>query len=367
MNPMQTPAQLLVVAAPETERAQELTHALRQSGWQAALATAPEQIVPPLTGTLVVLTSATQQHPTISAALSMPGLRRIPIFAEPMVLPFGEWASAPVLVTAVTDATVRTVVEAVFGPPPALVQAAPVMAPAVPSRRSEMPAILGIGGLLLSIIVVVVGIVVINTRANAHVVGVTATATPLPSYMTDTPGVYCDHGAAVWRKYTNLQMTCQTNGTLLSVKKDDGYLEYSIFEPVFNGIPNDYRLGVQTTFESGDANTAAYLDVHEQISYGSQVFAARADGTWFIYRLDKQGHFDAYLDRGTFAPAAKTLNLQVEVHGANMLYTINGQKVSSVTDNTYLSSVDLAFGLFDFQSTKPYSALFTHFDYTPLS
>ncbi len=366
-QPVGQPPQFLVVAAPGVAGAQVITEVLNQNGWQAVLVHTPEHIVWPRKAALVVLTPATKDDPVIAALASIPGLPRVPIFAEPMVLPHGDWLSAPVLLAANAPDTLRAVLEAVFGVAPQAQSAASLLAaPPAPERHRERGAIFGIGALVLSVIVVIAGIFVMTNRPGGHLLGVAATATPPPSYTSETPGLYCDHGHAVWRKSQNVQITCAANGTLLNVQKDDGYLEYTTFEPLFSTIPNDYRLDVQTTFESGDANTMAYLTVHEQVPYGCQFFAARANGSWFIERLNKQGHFDGELDGGRFDTTAKTLNLQVEVHGGNMVYTINGQNVSSITDNTYLSSVNLAFGVFDPHGTKPYSALFTHFVYTPL-
>jgi hypothetical protein len=367
MNPSYPPPQFLVIAPPDTVQANELTDALRQSGWYAALATTAEQIVPPLTAALVVLSPTTTDHPIIQAAANIQGLRRIPIFTEPMVLPYGDWASAPVLLQATTSDTVRAVMVAVFGPPPQLIAPMhPPMMANTPQHRSLLPWVLGIISMILAAIVVVTSILLVNAHSGRPPIGVSPTATPLLSYTADNPGLNCDHGDAIWRTLQQAQLTCQPNGTLLSVLADNGLLRGVVFEPPTNPIPQDYRVAVQATFASGDANTAVFINVHQQLPYGSQVFVARANGRWFIYRLNSQGKVDVNLDGGNYAPPAKTLTLQVEVHGGNMVYTINGQSVSAINDNTYLTSLNLLFGIYDVQGTTPFSALFTHFVYTPL-
>ncbi len=357
--------QFLVVAAPDSSQARELSEALNQNGWPTALATTPEHLVVPFIAMLVILTPTAQTQPVIQAAMEITGPRRIPLFAEPMVLPYGEWASAPVLLGTNREDNLRAVLAAAIGayPQPATVLAAP---PLINTRQRELPAILGIGGLLLSIIVVVAGIVAVNARPRANNQGVIPTPTPLPTYTTNTPGLNCDGGTAIWHKFQNVQITCQAEGTLLSTPKDIGLLQGTSFEPKSEGIPQDYRVGVQATIITGDKNMTVFLDVHQQLPYGSQVFAARADGEWFIYRINDQGKIAAYLARGSYTPPATTLTLQVEVHGGSMLYTLNGQQVSSVTDTTYLTSHILAIGIFDNNRTTLYSALFTRFVYAPL-
>lgn len=386
-----SPPQLLVVAAPTEAGGSALTEALRQIGWAVTLATTPEQAAwaARYAGCIVVLTPATRDDPAIQAALAARPARLAPVFAEPMILPYGPWTTSPIRLGEDMVAAARVVIEALFpvATPPAPPTYAPVspMAPAYPLAPTVAPAgsahpfappasprqngralALALGGAALALLLVVTSVLVLHAGGKGSTLGsIIAAGTPGPAYTAQNPGLGCDQGGALWHATDGVTQNCTAHGTKLSMPSDDGYLQGLFFSLPNILIPLSYRVAVTGTFLQGDSNFEIYVTAHDQ-QPGDQSFEAFPNSEWRVGRHTTTGKFDRMLSIGFLPKPLKTLRLTVEVDGAVMHFAIDGKTVTTVTDATYQTTADIGFGIYDYRDAHPFAARFSDFVYTPL-
>ena len=119
---------------------------------------------------------------------------------------------------------------------------------------------------------------------------------------------------------------------------------------------------------AGDAQTSLTMDAHVQGN----------DYSRYGFDVNTLGHWDANIDSkvdgssisrmstGFLPKASKTYTLGIEVDGPMMTYSIDGVRVTTVTDTTYTANDTLAFGVDDYAAKAPVTALFSNFTYEVL-
>ena len=231
-------------------------------------------------------------------------------------------------------------------------------------QRSRLPVIL--------ISVAIIAVIVIAAIVFS------AVKTGDGSYSTNAPGASCDKNGGFWLKNqgtnTDVSLTCQQGGLL--VTQTGGF---DLAQTVFFGgknsnyaFPQNYRVQVKASFVAGGNNTLVGLGVHDPLqadtTYIGQAFQVDATGYWSALRGDTSGNLNTVLGEGTVTAPAKTVILALEVHGPVITFTVNGAQATTIVDATYGSTNSLALLLKgDATAGSAASALFTQFQYTPLS
>jgi hypothetical protein len=169
--------------------------------------------------------------------------------------------------------------------------------------------------------------------------------------------------------------SCQSDG--LQMKHLDHFGAYAevIFRTGNNELASHFSTTITAKVISGTDTASLYLGVRRQdppyatnndSGYGDEGLAFTVNGFWDVTRTNNtSGQVAASLSRG-FAEPATTVTLGATVDGPVMTFSINGKKVTTVTDTTYPKGYSLAFGIADAQAQSPPTALFSQFTYTPL-
>lgn len=253
-------------------------------------------------------------------------------------------------------------------PPEALYGGAPATTLAPPRRTTRAPwRMAALAATLLTIL----GIIIFRSAlvlGISHLLGGTSSAANTTAYTAAKPGPNCDHGGANWAltANSNLTVTCVTNGTQLVRNGATQLVGEVIFTGKGGAFPQSYRVAANATITGGDAYTGVGLGVHGQQQGGAQLFLARANTTWQVLPYANTGALLPTLDVGFLARPTTTFALSVEVHGPQMIFTINGQAVSTVTDTTYATTQDLYLALSEPTAQTTATAVFSNFSYTPL-
>ncbi len=121
------PAGIIIVAPTEVGVADQLAAAIQQHGIAVTRVTTPEELATaPSLPCAVVLTPATRAAPVSAvAAMETRFPQRLPVFAEPMVLPGGVWTAPPLLLRTSVAETAPLVLRALMASPRTAVQADP--------------------------------------------------------------------------------------------------------------------------------------------------------------------------------------------------------------------------------------------------
>lgn len=404
---------VLVAAAPGDPRAIRLVDDLHEMGWDVQLAETPDvaEDYAAESVCVAVLRPRYWNAPPIAAMVRANPPYLIPVLAEQMPLPRGPWAYEPIPMESPSQVA-EEVAQAIEDGMRAVGMRRPSYPPrnAYPAAGGEdfvgMPTSRGaaykaeaynrsypgqggvrvsaapaapakqgggsrIAGTLISLIVAA-GLIFGGIKYGYPYIkkylhkGTTASA-PV-AYTTALPGPNCDTGGGVWEHLgdTSLAGTCEKNGFLLT-KSGNFNIAGEVF---FDGkasapFPASYQVQMTATITSGDANAAVGLEVHRQATKGGEILAA-ANAIWEYDLNDTSGN-PQRLAIGFFQKPVKTFTLAVQVVGPVMTLTINGVTVDTVTNTTYGTTNALALVMEDVGATKPASALFSNFTYTPLT
>ncbi len=264
---------------------------------------------------------------------------------------------------------------------------APVTSPGLrrPPRSSVQPLLLFIG--ILLVIALVVGGVLIGLQVNKGgsnpAVSVITSPTPLPAsktptsiptnattatstsvptststttlvssipkgntlYYTVTPGASnagrsCDGGDEHWANYNTAQLTCQQAGVMISNPGSSlaGTLLLTLPQNA-GSYPSNYVVEAQLQQASSSrSDFGIYFRNQPGNAAGIYTFLLHPDGSWSSYVYDNQTGTPTQIDSGgTVANAYSPLTLDVVVQGAQFTFYVNGNKVGSVHDSTYLT------------------------------
>ena len=152
--------------------------------------------------------------------------------------------------------------------------------------------------------------------------------------------------------------------------------DYDAYSEIFfdgsdaaSSIADNYSAQVTATIVSGDAQAGITLDVHiPDQSYGRYGFAVNTLGHWEANTESAIDGSPLYrLALGFLPKATRTYTLAIEVEGPLMTFSINGVKVTTVTDTTYPDNSSIGFGIHDPTARQPISALFSNFTYQELA
>lgn len=238
------------------------------------------------------------------------------------------------------------------------------MLPPVPPKKGGAGKVIGIiAGVLVLVLVVCAGGAIAISKIAKSVLN--------NNYATSLPGPKCDKGVGKWDLAIDdptLTGVCQSNGYLLS--KSGKY--DTAGEMFFNGkgstftFAKAYHVEIAAAIQTADQFTEVGLEVHRNLPHGGQRFYVRANHEWDVSLIDDNGNISKQLAIGYLPQATKIFTLAVDVNGAVMTYTINGQKVATVTDATYTKTEAIGVTLGDADATSTISALFSQFKYTQL-
>lgn len=376
-----THTDILVVAAPSEARGAALADALRQLGRTVTLATTPDAAAQATSyaGTIVTLTPATRDDPTVQAAINARPERMVGFFPEPMILPFGKWSNDPVLLRdSMTDAAAR-LIAAVDAPPQADVAAAARAAREqaetrkAQRQRITLSIVSAVGAVLAILIVIALrgGDTSANTPSGSGTTAeTTPTTVPLNPYSSALLGQVagCDTGGATWLSApATLSVTCaKGQGTLLASPKATTGLQYLDFSPPEGTFPTAYVVSVKVTFVSGDANVYAFIGVLGQVSHnGQQLCAVNMAGQWQGGEVNANGTYKAQ-QTGTNKATLATVTIAASVNSdGSVTCSINHKPVGKPFQTDLTSTQKLFVGMFDTDSTGPFSVRFSNFDYIP--
>jgi hypothetical protein len=395
---------LAVVAAPKCAPATRLAHDLRQLGLTVIHVTnidAVKEAVDDAAVCIVVMTANTWDSPPLIAAVMAHPPRLIPVLGEPMQLPQGPWSDPALLLNKETAMTIaewigyqpeislptETLIAVKSSTPkdiPGLSsQISSVTAPMAPTTSdntvsAEQPPVIqairtsfiqrtrqsamAIGAVALAFIIVLSWLLPHIIHADVHPTPAIGSA-----YQADIPGKGCDRGAAYWSNTDgqNTKLTCQSDR--LDITQPANADHYT--EVYFNGtgtFAEKYRITVATTLPADLPMASFGVEVHGQMPTGGQIFEITPGGQWRINHYGKDGSGPKQLAFGVASPFPKTTQLQIDVDGAVMSFTVNGAKLATVTDGDYMTTLNIALvTIGNSNSSKPFTASFAHFSYTP--
>lgn len=402
---------VMVTAAPQDERAIALVQTLRQSGLRVVFAETMNIAVraSEAAACVAVLRPDTWKTPAIATAMRANPACLIPVLAEPMDLPRGPWTHPAISLVDDAEAGAQQLIQALNDH----LAARPLAGPAQ-QRGAEVLTInqilarkrrrMRVGPLITAVLLLV--IVVLGgslgyryyrthpgkgASANANSLNTSPTAVPHIAYATTTPGPDCDRKGGQWEQgerykkmlngkevevldqYTTIQ--CQADGALVTRSGDyDTYSELFFDGPgVSTSIAQHYLTQVDATITAGDARADVTMDVHIQNggynedSYGRDGFSVNALGRWEASTASAvDGSPINRLAIGFLPKASQTYTLAVEVNGPLMSFWINGTRVTTVADTTYVGDTSIAFGVSDWSAHSSVSALFSNFKYEEL-
>lgn len=365
---------LLLVSAPGDTHADPLAAALRQLGWRVIAVNTAADVATQAFGALaclILLRPGSQETDIIQAALRTT-LRHIPVFGEAMILPFGDWGAAPVLLGDDLAAAATQIGVLIAPPAPnpgyptAQYGAGGVPYPAggyvfqtpltgTPSR-SPWRMIIGVVVAVVLLACTLGGIALVRT------VSVLAGDHP---YTAAIPGAGCDHGLAHWTTSTATKVTCNADNVLLAQTTDLHHAAALRFRPPPGTFPVNFRTSVDAQFVSGPHYSAVGITAHHQIDASGYMFYVSDAGKWVL--LQQNEHSDINLVRIGFLPKPLTsLTLQVEVAGPLSAFAVNGTRVATIADASLTSSYSLDLLVSSGDEQTPASAQFSHFLYMPL-
>ncbi len=367
--------------------------------------------------------------PSITTAMRCNPCSMIPVLAEPMLLPGGSWATEPISIKESLAETAQELETLISGylqkvpePESAFVEqhstngpltGSPALFVRPPISRKIRPW-KNIRYLLLAIVLLLgVGLLI---RYAPHSLKLPSIQVPIQAttttnalldrpYTAVVPGPGCDAGGANWQTGlyykapvtptastatasvqgtptfqvvtdNSIVTTCQHNGLLVKHTAHFDAIADVFFATDGLALPHHFSTQITATVVAATGMAEFALGVRNQSGapttnglnngYGDDSLDVGVDGRWETVRYnDTTDQVDARFSTG-FVQPAKTFILAAEVDGPLMIFSINGQKVTTVVDTTYPSSYGLDFGISDYDAKSPPSALFSHFVYTPL-
>lgn len=227
-------------------------------------------------------------------------------------------------------------------------------------------------GILLAVVVLAGGgFGAYHYRAKLFPPKVTTPAQMGP-YSAAIPGPTCDKGNGKWQLEASSAFytaTCQSSALQVSQTSSIGTNSAAVY---FTGtgptFPTSYTVQMTATVTAGDQHTGVGFIVHGQSPSGGHVFTAFADTSWGFQVQGSDGQLAPPERRGFTPTATKTFQLEVEVDGPTMTFTLNGKQVTRLTETTYTTSAAVGLLLTTDNPTAkgPLTAQFANFKFTPL-
>jgi hypothetical protein len=164
-------------------------------------------------------------------------------------------------------------------------------------------------------------------------------------YYTATPGATnsgksCDGGNEQWANYNTAQVTCQQTSAVISNPGSSlaGTLLLNL-PPNAGSYPSNYVIEAQLQQTSSSrSDFGIYFRNQPGNAAGIYTFLIHPDGSWSSYVYDNQTGAPTQMGGGgTVANAYSPLTVDVVANGAEFTFYINGNKVGSVHDPTYLT------------------------------
>lgn len=141
---------IIIAAPPEAAEANALANELRAMGWPVMVTADVAPYASAARACVALVTPETISGPALQSALSSQPRNLIPVVTAPLPLPYGPWASAPIIMSdarQAAGAVANTVLGLTAAPPYALTQ--PAMgyppAPVPPRARSRKGLAIGLG------------------------------------------------------------------------------------------------------------------------------------------------------------------------------------------------------------------------------
>jgi hypothetical protein len=416
---------IMVVAPPNLPRANRLVNELFEMGWDVELAETPSRAAEAAEAIacVIVLTRDEWRDPAIIAAIRTRPAILIPVFCDPMQLPSGPWTAAPIEMRLPPPEVAGYIIETIEASGggnmrqsatrsrpyvdktpsrprdpsrsyPGLTSRGTAIgiAPMAPNatskvrrrkKKSQVPSIINtfLGFAILA------GLVFggyqfyqhpsWQSRIKAYLPWSnqqpTSVSTNPKPYQANIPGKDCDKGSGQWLKATDAKFTftCQDAGLLISQSDNYNSLSGAYFLGAGAAIPASYHVDVSATITSNEGtNTVALLIRPKKVDgstiSGGYYFQARANGSWWIYRVTDTGEVNVQLGMG-FIAATKTLKLSVDASGPIMTYKINDAELMSVTDATYPTTAGIGLAISNPGGAAQTSVVFSKFNFNPLS
>jgi hypothetical protein len=402
---------VMVAAGPQDEQASALVQAMRKAGLKILFAETVNIAARASEATVcvAVLRPDTWKTQAIATVMRAKPACLIPVLAEPMELPRGPWTHAAISLVDDAEQGTQQLIQAVYDylaerpqTEPAPQKSAEILTiNQLLARRKKRSRRVRIGPLITTILLLIIvalgGLLGYRYYKNQSSTGTAANASILPTalpqvtYTAKTPGPDCDRGGGQWEqgehykkmvngketevldKYTTIQ--CQSDGALVTRSGDYDVYSELFFDgpPLSASIAQHYFAQVDATITSGDSQAGLTMDTHVQSggytedSYGRDSFNVNELGHWEANTASAEdGRPINRLAIGFLPKASKTYTLAVEVNGPLMTFWIDGTRVTTVTDTTYVGDTSIAFGVNDWSAKTSISALFSNFEYKEL-
>ncbi|HKD74568.1 MAG TPA: LamG-like jellyroll fold domain-containing protein, partial [Ktedonobacterales bacterium] len=200
-------------------------------------------------------------------------------------------------------------------------------------------------------------------------------------YTASKPGQGCDNGGATWVESADTKFTfaCQPNGLLITQNGDYDLISGVGYQGSGNPLSPNYHVQVAVTIQSNEPTDTVGINVHQtktpqNILSGGQLFSVQSSGFWSATRLSADGSTGQRLADGVIAQPSTKLTLAVDVKGAAMVFSVNGQIVTTITDATYLKTDAIALVVSNHATlpnavtgNNPVSAVFSQFSFAPVT
>ncbi len=201
------------------------------------------------------------------------------------------------------------------------------------------------------------------------------------TYSAAKPGKGCDTGHAVWIDSADSQFTfaCQPDGLLISQNGDYTLFSGEGYQGGGDPLATSYHVQVDVQIQSHEPTNTVGINVHQTKTpqntlSGGQLFSVQASGFWTVTRLSADGSSGQRLADGVLAQPATKLTLAVDVRGAVMAFSANGQVVATIADATYPKTDAIALVVSNHSmlpnvvtGSNPVAALFSHFSFAPIT
>jgi len=410
-SPQVNQAAIMVAAGAQDERAIALVQAMRQAGLRVTFAETVNIAVraSEVAACVVVLRPDTWKTQAIATVMRTKPDCLIPVLAETMELPRGPWTHPAIQLADDPVEGQQQVIQVLY----AYLETHKRQARTAPSKSADLVTInqllhtrkrrqrrpIGVGSLITTfLLIVIVGLGGLlgyryytsgpsRANATAGTPGTISGTAPLATYNAATPGQYCDGGGGSWSlddryvktvnkqkaeitdKYTTQQ--CQSRGALLTRSDDYNFYSEIFFYGInaYSHLAQHYTAQVDATIAAGDTHADIDMEVHDQDQgYGRYRFDVNTLGHWEANITSTTDGFPLKrLAIGFLPKGSKTYTLKVEVNGSVMKFWIDGKQAATIADTTYTGNDFLGFGMSDWSTKTPISAVFSNFKYAELT
>ena len=186
-------------------------------------------------------------------------------------------------------------------------------------------------------------------------------------YTTSTPGFGCDKKGGQWEPVLAgkdaVTTSCLPQGLSVSQGASAKYISDIAFYWLNGNFPTNYKVSVQIDLSKLNGGCAG-ITTRTDLQAAGYVFFICADGSWQIVRYDSNGGNGHQLASGTTIQRS-SYTLEATSNGSLQSLSLNGVKVSSVTDKTLTTTAHV-----DLSTAPPQgsagTAIYSNFVFTPL-